>query len=70
VDVGGEKDQLLYKGGPLRFTVNLAPEEERDLTFLLASPGGGSVPHPETTAWTNESLRKAAADVWAGYRAK
>ena len=64
VDVGGKNDQLLYRGGALTYDLELDPGAERELVFLLASPGGGPVPNPDTTAWTPASLRKAAEDVW------
>ncbi|MBU0617467.1 MAG: hypothetical protein KKI02_07105 [Planctomycetes bacterium] len=69
VDVGGENDQLLYKGGKLTYQLRLEPNEEQELTFFLASPGVRAVPNPETTAWTVETLRRAAEDVWAGHQA-
>lgn len=69
VDVGGEKDQLLYKGGKLTYQLRLEPSGTQDLTFLLASPGARGVPDPETTTWTPETLRRAAEDVWAGHHA-
>jgi hypothetical protein len=65
VDVGGEQDQLLYQGGKLTYELRLEPSEKQDLTFFLASPGSPSVPNPEQTAWTSDSLRRAAQDVWA-----
>lgn len=64
VDAGGERDQSLYKGGTLRYALELQPGESRQLLFLLSSPGGGAVPDPANTAWTAASLRKAAEDVW------
>jgi hypothetical protein len=66
VDVGGEKDQGFYEGGTLSYTAELGPKSEKTLTFLLGCPGGGTVPSPADSAWTPVSLRKAAADVWAG----
>ena len=69
VDVGGENDQLLYKGGRLTYQLRLEPNEEQELTFFLASPGSRSVPNPAATAWTSESLRRAAEEVWAGQQA-
>lgn len=69
VDVGGHTDQMLYEGGNLVYRIVLEPAETRTLLFLLAAPGGGTVPDPLATAWTRESLRKAARDVAAGYPA-
>jgi hypothetical protein len=64
VDVGGERDQSFYKGGNLRYVLELSSGESRQLLFLLGSPGGGAVPDPAKMAWTAASLRKAAEDVW------
>ena len=69
VDVGGEKDQLLYKGGKLTYQLRLEPNAKQELTFFLASPGSPSVPDPENTAWTSDSLRRAAEEVWAAHQA-
>jgi hypothetical protein len=70
VDVGGEKDQLLYKGGTASYRVTLAAKEVKELTFLVASPGGGAVPDPVKSAWTPAALRRAAEEVGAGWSAK
>jgi hypothetical protein len=69
VDAGGERDQLLYEPGRLDYELTLQPKEARDMLFLVASPGA-SVPNPESTAWEQESLRKAAVDVWKGHLAR
>jgi len=66
VDVGGEKDQSLYEGGGLTYELTLAPGARQELMFLAACPGG-SVPNPDTMAWTAESLRQAADDVWSDW---
>ena len=68
VDVGGEKDQLLYQLGKLTYQLRLEPNGERELTFFLASPGGSVVPNPATTTWTPANLRRAAEEVWAAHR--
>jgi hypothetical protein len=68
VDVGGENDQLLYKGGKLAYQLRLEPNARQELMFLLASPGSRSVPNPENTAWTPQSLRRAAEEVWADHQ--
>lgn len=70
VDAGGPKDQLLYKGGTASYRVTLAPKEAKELTFLVASPGGGEVPDPLKSTWTPATLRKAAEEVWAGWSQK
>jgi len=67
VDCGGDNDQSLYEPGSIEYELRLQPGEERTLTFLLACPGGGSVPDPARSAWTPRSLQKAAADVWLGW---
>jgi hypothetical protein len=67
VDVGGERDQSLYKGGNLRYDLELQPGESRQLLFLLGSPGGAAVPDPANMAWNAASLRKAAEDVWGDW---
>lgn len=67
VDVGGERDQSLYKGGNLRYNLELQPGESRQLLFLLRSPGGSAVPDPANMVWNAASLRKAAEDVWGDW---
>ncbi len=69
VDVGGEKDQLLYGSGPVTYEITLAPGAEQELCFLVAC-AGGSVPNPEATPWTPVSLRRAAEDVWGDWFAR
>ncbi|UCH36619.1 MAG: hypothetical protein JSV65_09770 [Armatimonadota bacterium] len=69
VDVGGENDQSLYEGGGLTYELALAPRASQEFMFLVACPGA-SVPNPETMAWTEQSLRRAAEDVWADCAAK
>jgi hypothetical protein len=63
VDVGGPSDQSLFAGGELEFAVQLPAQGTKELQFLVAT-GGGSVPLPESTAWTPAKLRQAAAQVW------
>lgn len=64
VDVGGEKDQGLYKSGNLKYLFQLQPKEQHEFFFLIASPGCRSIPDPSLGLWDKDSLRKAAADVW------
>jgi len=64
VDVGGEKDQGLYKSGNLKYLFQLQPKEQSEFFFLIASPGCQSIPDPLLGLWSKASLRKAAADVW------
>ncbi len=67
VDVGGQRDQCYYEVRALRFPVVLAPQESKELTFLVACPGS-SAPLPDTTAWTAETLRKAAREVFLAWQ--
>lgn len=62
VDVGGPGDQSLYKAGDVDYPLNLAPGQTVEMTFLVGA-AGGSAPMPGRTAWTVETLRKAAYDV-------
>lgn len=64
VDVGGKNDQLLYKPGNVRFTLDLAPGGQREFFVLLRSPDCRQLPDPVLGFWNRETLRKAAADVW------
>jgi hypothetical protein len=64
VDAGGDADQDLYEGGKVSYSIPLAPREKRSLLFLLASPGTQVLPNPLEMAWSSDSLRKAADDVW------
>jgi hypothetical protein len=63
VDVGGESDQTLYLPGKVDYPFTLPAHGGRELSFLVACPGG-SVPSPERTRWTPESLLRAAREVW------
>ena len=67
VDVGGEKDQSLLESGRVEYALALPAHGKRELIFLAACPGG-SVPMPERTAWTAESLRRAAVRVWTEWK--
>jgi hypothetical protein len=69
VDVGGTKDQSLYEGGTLTYDLPLAPGAKQELMFLVACPGA-SVPNPESMAWTQESLHRAAREVWRDWVAR
>lgn len=62
VDVGGEGDQSLYLPGKIDYPFTLPPHGSRELSFLVACPGG-SVPSPDRTKWTPESLLRAAREV-------
>ncbi len=64
VDVGGSNDQMLYKPGPVKYVLKLEPGAQRQLLFLLASPGCQQVPDLSRSAWDKHTLRKAAAEVW------
>jgi len=67
VDVGGKDDQSIYPPGKLEYDIRLAPGESRELTFFAACRGG-SAPVPGLTAWTGESLLRAARDVWRDWK--
>jgi hypothetical protein len=69
VDAGGEKDQSLYEGGALTYDLTLPAGASRQLVFLVAC-AGAAVPSPEAMAWTPESLRQAAADVWSDWASR
>ena len=69
VDVGGQKDQPLYEGGPVAYDLDVAAGEAKTLAFVLACPGG-HVPNPQNMAWTLEAMRKAADDVWRDWFAQ
>jgi len=69
VDVGGEKDQSLYEEGALIYDLTLAPGAQQELLFLVAPPDA-AVPNPERMAWTAESLKQAADDVWRDWGAR
>ena len=69
VDVGGEKDQLLYAEGPIEYEFKLAPGERQELTFLLAC-AGGSAPNLGHSSWTPSTMRSAACDVWRDWFAQ
>ena len=69
VDVGGQNDQCFYQVGKLEYPVALPADGVKELTFLVACPGG-SAPAPETTAWTAETLRQAARQVWQAWQPK
>lgn len=63
VDVGGENDQSIYLPGQLEYRLELPAGGVRELSFFVACQGG-SLPPAETSAWTVDSLRRAAAEVW------
>ncbi len=67
VDVGGQNDQCFYQGGNLQYPIQLPADGVKELTFLVACPGG-SAPVPETTTWTPETLRQAARQVWQAWQ--
>jgi hypothetical protein len=62
VDVGGANDQSIYLPGKVEYDLTIAPGQSTELTFLVGA-AGGSAPMPGRTAWTPETLRKAAYDV-------
>jgi hypothetical protein len=69
VDVGGEKDQSLYLSGKVEYALTVPPNGSTEICFLLGA-AGGSAPMPGRTAWTVETLRKAARDVNRDWKEK
>lgn len=69
VDVGGENDQALFITEGLRFPLELAAGEVKELTFYVAC-GKGASPVPGVTAWTPSSVFQAAKEVWQGWMAR
>jgi hypothetical protein len=67
VDVGGEKDQSLYRDGALEIPVKLRARGAQEITLFVACPGGAAL-LPDRTTWTAESLRRAARAVWKEWR--
>ena len=67
VDVGGENDQSLYPGGKLEYHIALPAHGAQELTFFAACQGG-SAPIPDASAWTSETLRRAAREVWRDWK--
>jgi hypothetical protein len=67
VDVGGPGDQSLYPPGKLEWKVTLPARGAQEMTFFVACPGGDA-PVPTRSAWTEESLRRAAREVWREWR--
>jgi len=66
VDVGGQRDQCIYKSGKVAYELELEPGASREWLFFVGSPGGGPVPAPGKSAWDRISLRRAAEEVWKG----
>lgn len=67
VDCGGTNDQSIYPPGKVEYSVALAGNSSRELTFLVACPGA-TAPQPNKSAWTLRALRKAARDVWTNWK--
>ncbi len=65
VDVGGANDQSLFPTEKVEYQVRLPAKGVRELTFCVACTGN-SAPSPTTSAWTPETLYRAALDVWRG----
>jgi hypothetical protein len=66
VQVGGEKDQSIFLPGKLEYPMTLPAGGAKELTFLAACHGG-SAPIPGLTAWTTDTLRRAACAVWCDW---
>ncbi len=67
VDVGGQNDQSLYPGGKLEYRLSLPAHGSQELTFIAARQGG-SAPIADASAWTAETLRRAAREVWRDWQ--
>ncbi len=67
VDVGGAGDQSLFAPGKVEYTVDLPANGAQEFTFLVAA-AGNTAPVPGKSAWTAEKLKKAALDVWSGWK--
>jgi hypothetical protein len=67
VDAGGLDDQSLYPGGKLEYHLSLPAHGSRELAFFAACPGG-SAPIADASAWTAETLRRAAREVWRDWQ--
>jgi len=66
VQVGGEKDQSIFVPGKLEYPMTLPAGGAKELTFLVACHGG-SAPIPQLTAWTSDTLLRAARAVWCDW---
>lgn len=62
VDVGGTNDQALFAADDITYELEIPAGGSRELVFL-AGAAGGSAPMPGKTAWTYETLRRAALEV-------
>ena len=62
VDVGGPGDQSLYHAEKVEYALTVPAGRSEELVFLLGAVGG-SAPMPGKSAWTYETLRRAARDV-------
>jgi len=63
VDVGGSNDQSLFPNDRVEYHSRLPAKGVREWTFWVACPGG-SAPPPASSAWTTETLLRAALSVW------
>jgi hypothetical protein len=69
VDVGGPNDQSLFPTDKVEYKIRLPARGVRELTFYVACTGNNA-PSPTTSAWTPETLYRAALDVWRGQLTK
>ncbi|MCX7826529.1 MAG: hypothetical protein N2689_13365 [Verrucomicrobiae bacterium] len=67
VDCGGDNDQSIYPPGKLEYQLALPARGAQELTFLVAC-GKASLPPFDQTAWTADTLRRAAREVWRDWR--
>lgn len=69
VDVGGAGDQSIFPTEKLEYKLSLPARGAQELTFFVAC-AGSSAPVPAASAWTTETLRRAAREVWRGWAAR
>jgi hypothetical protein len=67
VDVGGPNDPPLFPGSKLEYRLSLPARGSQELTFFAACQGG-SAPIADASAWTGETLRRAAREVWRDWQ--
>ncbi len=68
-DVGGENDQSLYLPGKAEYNIAIPANGVVELTFFVGA-AGGSAPMPGKSAWTLDTLRKAAVEVNRDWKEK
>lgn len=67
VDVGGANDQTIFPNDKVEYRIRLPAKGTRELVFYVAC-AGGTAPSPGSTAWTPQTLYRAAREVWRDWR--